>query len=264
MKKILITAGLHADEVGAILLAHELKGYFNSKNNKNITILPLVNKSAFKLKRRNQKDNKNLNRVFPGKKNGSPSEKLAKSIYDTAKRYDYVIDLHNYSNKRVCIPFLLIDLDNKKNKEFAKELGIKYAIQTSKTKGQMFVELSEREDIKSGIIEFAGSYQLNEKYHQYLFNKIIDFVKRIQGKSKDTKAIKEKPTIINHYEKIRSGFEGKLEIFPKLEEHVKKGDIIAKINENEIKSPYNGLVLAKLNKENYKKTDKHFIAIAEI
>ncbi len=262
MKRILITAGLHADEINAMFVAFQLKGYLESKNYDNVDVIPLVNKTAFNIKKRKQNDNLDLNRSFPGNSEKKGTLKLADRIYNIAKKYDVVIDLHNYSNYRTCLPFFLTDLKKDRNKNLAQKIGMKYAVQTSKTRGQLFVELSEREGISTGIIEFSGSYKHNKKYHDFVYKKLINFIENERNNIDESN--KDNVFMLDHYEKIRSKHEGKLKILPNLESSVKKGELIAKIGHNDIFSPYEGVVIAKLEKENYFKKDKHFIAIAEI
>jgi len=67
-----------------------------------------------------------LNRVFPGKKDGNYEEKLALEINKKLVNYDYVVDLHSSSSK--CPLFGIITKPMKEKIEFAKKLGLKKVV----------------------------------------------------------------------------------------------------------------------------------------
>ena len=100
MKQILIVAGIHGDEIGAVLTARELKGWVEGKNIENVKVIPEVNKKGIEENNRlNPIDNKDLNRIFPGDKNGTDSEVITNELFDLAKGFDYIIDIHIYKGK---------------------------------------------------------------------------------------------------------------------------------------------------------------------
>lgn len=108
--KILITAGIHGSEypgiAATIQLANEIKAEEISGT---LIIMPLVNTEAFWLHREQivPQDHKNLNRIFPGKENGTVSEKLAfffsKEIFPLI---DFYIDLHSGDLTEQLLPYV--------------------------------------------------------------------------------------------------------------------------------------------------------------
>ncbi len=90
-KTVLITAGIHGGEYPCIRTAIELARDINPEIvNGQIIIIHPVNMQAFKDKSAGivPEDGKNINRVFPGDKNGTISDKIA-----------YVIT-HEFQDKR--------------------------------------------------------------------------------------------------------------------------------------------------------------------
>jgi predicted deacylase len=95
---LVVTAGVHGAEyagiaaalqVGRELLADELRGQ--------VIVVPVVNTAAFwsRLVYVSPLDGKNLNRVFPGSREGTPSEVLAHWVFEhVIRQADYYIDLH--------------------------------------------------------------------------------------------------------------------------------------------------------------------------
>jgi len=110
---VLLTAGLHGDEVGGMIIIQEifkiLKGHLLQGN---LYAFPLLNPVGFKnvsryLSLEGQED---LNRLFPGKKEGTTAAKTAAEIFKMIlkKKPDLALDIHN--DWRNSIPHILIDL----------------------------------------------------------------------------------------------------------------------------------------------------------
>ncbi|MCK5043430.1 succinylglutamate desuccinylase/aspartoacylase family protein [Candidatus Pacearchaeota archaeon] len=236
MKKILIIAGIHGDEVSAVLTAYEIKEWVEKNSLKNITIIPRANKIAYCLGlKENPEDKKNLNRTFPGKKDGTFSERLAFKIFNFAKNFDYVIDLHNYANGRTCLPFILTDLKKQFNKDFANKVGLSYAVRCLGNKGQLFIELSKK-NIPSMIIEFGSSEKVERKYIEIVKKAVINF---IQNKKN------AKVNFID-YKKIKAPSAGKFISKVCLGKIVNKGDVLGLMNKNQIKADSSGIILGVL------------------
>lgn len=97
-KTILITAGIHGCEYPGIQTAIELAREINEEEVAgNIIIIHPVNIEAFKSKVSAivPTDKKNINREFPGDKNGSVSQQIAHFIsHQCQSQADFYIDLH--------------------------------------------------------------------------------------------------------------------------------------------------------------------------
>lgn len=153
---ILITAGIHGGEATGIWVAQQLLKWLAEKEVQGcITILPVANPAAFrKLTRTSPYDELDLNRIFPGEPEGSPSEVLARHIWEHAERADYIVDLH------CCGIFgsdytLALWQEFPFAKELAAKLDIPVIIQSGGTRNQLFVEACHK-GIPAVIIELAG------------------------------------------------------------------------------------------------------------
>jgi Predicted deacylase len=107
---VLLTAGNHGDEyegqIALIRLAQEIE---SSQINGRIIILPALNYPAVAAGRRvSPIDEGNLNRLFPGRADGSPTEMLAHYISDVLfPMTDMVIDLHSGGRSLEYLPLAL-------------------------------------------------------------------------------------------------------------------------------------------------------------
>lgn len=95
---LLITGGVHGDEYeGPAAATQFFEGLDPSKLAGTVTALPVVNVAAWHARQRcTPIDQGNLNRAFPGKPNGSPTEKLGAAVFENfVSPADAIIDLHS-------------------------------------------------------------------------------------------------------------------------------------------------------------------------
>lgn len=93
-----IVAGSHGTEYASIIAVEHLIQHVDAKCISGTVILvPLVNVNSFedKVPHLNPVDGKNMNRMYPGKPDGTQSERASWAITkDVVERCDYLIDLH--------------------------------------------------------------------------------------------------------------------------------------------------------------------------
>ncbi len=93
-----LVAGLHGTEYASIIALEELIGRLDAAEiSGTVIILPLVNLPSFdqKVPHVNPVDNKSMNRFYPGKANGTQTERASWLITkQVVERCDYLIDMH--------------------------------------------------------------------------------------------------------------------------------------------------------------------------
>ena len=169
---IWLTACVHGDEVSGIVIIQEIfKNLRRTLLKGRVHAFPLINPIGFETSSRfitlSEED---LNRSFPGKKDGSLSERVAEQIFSEimAKKPDLVLDLHNDWIRS--IPFVLFDYFEKvqypeayeKAKVFSKETGLLPVFDTEEVKGSLSYELIQK-GIPSLTLELGEPYVINEK-----------------------------------------------------------------------------------------------------
>lgn len=108
---------MHGDEVlGEDVIQKFTK---NIKPKKGSLLTILANEKAFKSKKRFI--DKDLNRCFPGKKDGNYEEKVAYELKESLRGVEYVIDIH--STTSVTDPFFIITKKNSKILNIVKKSG---------------------------------------------------------------------------------------------------------------------------------------------
>lgn len=92
---VLIAAGVHGDEFEPMLAARKLLQQLPTcLVSGKVTLVPVVNTSAFSTGTRYGSDGKDLARICPGNADGTPTEQCADAISKLINTADYFIDMH--------------------------------------------------------------------------------------------------------------------------------------------------------------------------
>lgn len=125
-KTLLITAGMDGDEYAGIEAAYRLIGEVERKKFKGkLIIIPIVNIPGFEsLTSANPLDNKYPKLIFPGRKNGSPTERLIDWLATNyVYQADVWLDLHGGAIDEILDPYIYIyGTRNKSLNNLTKEI----------------------------------------------------------------------------------------------------------------------------------------------
>lgn len=132
-----LTAGVHGDEFPSILALHRLRAELNASSLSGTLVLVHVANLPGFLGRRialSPVDGKNLNRVFPGRADGTLTEQVAHFLTtEVAARTDYLIDMHSGSANQELWPHVYSPVTgnselDRKTLEFAKATGMRHIV----------------------------------------------------------------------------------------------------------------------------------------
>jgi len=178
-----LTGCIHGDEVTGIVTIQEVFKAIRKQPllNGSLYAFPLMNPIGFETASRNITLSKeDLNRSFPGDKNGSVAERIADKIFSSIKETNptLALDLHNDWMKS--IPYTLVDPNpgstHKKAYEqtlkVAGESGFLVLQETEDATGSFSYSLLEH-DIPALTIELGESYIVNEKNVEYGVKSIL-------------------------------------------------------------------------------------------
>ena len=107
---LLITGAVHGDEFEPILAIRRLIGLFERRDvavsdlRGRVTLIPIVNESAFLRGHRCGDDGLDLARTCPGRPDGSITEQIAWSLSEAIRRADHYIDLHTGGTELAVYP----------------------------------------------------------------------------------------------------------------------------------------------------------------
>lgn len=183
--KIFIIGGIHGNEIAGIEAAEKIKK-LNIKKGK-IIVIPKCNIEACKNGERNPYYMQDLNRNFPGKDNGTNTERLAYEIYNLIKKEkpDIVIDLHEWESSSPAIIFnstknafpLILTIIDKMNNDI---IGVKnFSYYSTPPPGSINKEVSQRLNIPIITIESYMKEKLEDRINTHI--NIVNTVLKYYG-----------------------------------------------------------------------------------
>ncbi|PIB33038.1 succinylglutamate desuccinylase [Gaetbulibacter sp. 5U11] len=127
---ILFTAGIHGDEINGIEIVRQLisKGINKPKIGTTICI-PVLNIFGFINMARAFPDGRDLNRVFPGVKNGSLASRVAyELIHEVVPHVDFIVDFHTGGAYRFNAPQIRIEKGSEDDDVMAEIFGAPFIL----------------------------------------------------------------------------------------------------------------------------------------
>lgn len=252
---ILITAGIHGDEVNGVEIVREIVSNGYNKPEKGMVIcIPVVNIFGFLNQTREFPDGRDLNRVFPGSQRGSLASifayHLMKEIVPLA---DYCLDFHTGGANRFNAPQVRINEGDAESLELAKIFGAPFIMKSKrreksyrdaaikKGKKVLLYEGGKSLDIDKTITRVGVEGAINVMHHLGM----RDFTKELKTKSIITVT---KPIIVEKSKWIRATYSGMFRSDAILGDFYNKGDKIGSISdpfgffEKILKAPAKGYI----------------------
>jgi predicted deacylase len=250
---ILITGGIHGDEINGVEIVRQLvaKGYHKPQKGMVICI-PVVNIFGFLNQTRQFPDGRDLNRVFPGSKRGSLASifayHLMKEIVPLA---DYCLDFHTGGADRFNAPQIRINEGDEESLELAKIFGASFIMKSKRReksyrdsaiklgKKVLLFEGGKSLDIDKSVTKVGVKGALNLMHHLG----IRDFSKELASKAK----VRE-PIVVGSSKWIRARYSGMFRSNAVLGRLYNKGEKIGSISdpfgffEKDVKAPIKGYV----------------------
>jgi predicted deacylase len=121
-----VVAGIHGDELNGPEIARRV---FASSQPEALSgtllVLPAANAHGFRTGNRYMVDRRDLNRSFPGSREGSAASLVADGVFsEVIRRCEALIDLHTGSNDRTNLPQIRTDLSQPRALEIARHFGV--------------------------------------------------------------------------------------------------------------------------------------------
>src|SRR5882762_3628190 len=125
-----LTAGMHGDEInGMEIVRRILESGFHKVERGTVVCMPVINVYGFLNYSRDVPDGKDINRSFPGNKNGSLASRVAYHLVKEVMPYiDYGIDFHTGGGMRTNYPQVRCVMREKRNVELANAFHAPFTI----------------------------------------------------------------------------------------------------------------------------------------
>jgi predicted deacylase len=249
---LLLTAGLHGDEINGIEVIRRLIVEDALMPEKGMVIaIPLVNVYGFIYNSRNLPDGKDLNRSFPGSVNGSLANRLAYILMnEIVPLVDFGVDFHTGGSRITNYPQVRCVLSHSMNRELASAFGAPFMINSN-----LIDKSFRKEASKTGktILVYEGGESL--RLDEFSINQGKAGVRRLM-QYLEMKNYREKPQVsivLQQTTWLRARISGIFNCFVEYGSIVRKNQPLANITDpygktKEImKSPHDGYVIGLNN-----------------
>jgi predicted deacylase len=229
---VLISGGLHGDEINGVVTAKKLLEDFDQGLELlrgTLIIIPLVNIYGFLSNSRTFPDGRDLNRSFPGSKKGSLASRIAYILNEEIiPQIDFGIDFHTGGRMLSNHPQVRVDFKDKMGLDLARAFGT-HLIVNSKPIEKSFRKAAYQ--ARKHMLVFEGGESM--RLDNYAIEEGISGTKRLLkslGMLEFSPSPQETITITKS-EWIRARASGIFYSSVKLGDEVKKGQIIARISD---------------------------------
>lgn len=249
---VLLSAGIHGDEINGVEIVRQI---IIQKINKpkigTIICIPIVNMFGFVNKSRDFPDGRDLNRVFPGSKNGSLASRFAFHILkEIMPVIDFAIDFHAGGASRFNAPQIRIAPNNPDLKKLADTFDAPFTLYSKNIVGS-FRNASDKLNVKMLLFEGGKSLDINNQ----IAVEGVNGTKRLLGyfgMLSQIHSIDKQDNKTIYIEKsgwIRAKCSGLLRDFNMIGQFVKKGTVLGIISDpfgkfdQKVKSPNDGYII---------------------
>ncbi len=245
---LVVTAGVHGAEYASIEAANQLTKLDTETLAGTLIILPIVNTPAFWARSIyiNPVDQKNLNRLFPGKQDGSFGDKLAYWLTETfISKADAYIDLHGGDMIEALEPFTIYNAGHAESKALAEAFGIYLLVESDSE--YMSISAGPNLGVPAILAEASGQGLWPEEEVERLHVGIVRTMQHLGMLSGEAEVKETK--LLTEFAWLRAEHEGLW--YPKVEagDRVTEGQVIGQLNSllgeplQQAVSPIEGVIL---------------------
>jgi hypothetical protein len=256
---VLITAGIHAAEYTGIEAAIRLGRTISPDAVRGtILIIPLLNRPGFYERSIyvNPEDNDNLNRLFPGKADGTWGERFAhRLLTEIITKCDNAIDLHAGDLIEDLVPFVIYRetgnaaLDGR-IEAMANAYGMRWAVKSAPTgeRPGTLMAVAAQNGVAAMLAESGGRGQLVEEdvaRHVTGVTNILRTIGAVSGRPEPFAP----PTVVKSFDWLRSPVEGIFHCHVRVDQVVKARELVGEMTDlvgdpiAALTAPVSGVVL---------------------
>jgi len=228
---LFVSSTIHGDEINGIEIIKRLLAHKSlNKISGTLILIPIVNIFGFNDRTRYLPDRRDLNRCFPGLKNGSLASQLAyKFMQEIVLKSDYGIDLHTGSFNRCNHPHLRCDTANERALNLAQAFNAPAIVNSNLRDGSLRAA-AVAANIPMILFEAGEALRFDEANISIGLQGILNVMQEIDMIKLAKKSTPHKSFIALSSSWVRAPKSGIHTITKHLGKHVKKGDILGEIS----------------------------------
>ena len=248
---VLITAGIHGDEINGVEIVRQIiaKG-INKPKKGTIICIPVINVFGFIHMDREFPDGRDLNRVFPGTKGGSLASRVAhKLITEIVPHADLIMDFHTGGADRFNSPQIRIKKKEAILDELAEVFGAPF-VYYSKNLNKTFRNSSYKLGIPMLLFEGGKSFNIDATITNTGVNgakRVLHHLGMLKTNFKVSRP-KKACVYITDSKWIRAKYSGMFKASVTINSFVNEGDVIGHITDpygsfnHFVKAPNSGYI----------------------
>jgi predicted deacylase len=249
-----LSAAVHGDELNGVEIIRQVLDRLDAAELRGTVIAaPIVNVFGFIQQSRYLPDRRDLNRAFPGSKNGSLAGRLAHLFMtEVVNRCDYGIDLHTGSNHRTNLPQIRANLRDEETNRCAEAFMPNVMMHSETRDGSLREAATE---LGKHVLLYEAGEPL--RFDDFAIRRGIDGVLRVMAalkmRTSRPKRPKQEPWRVSKSSWVRARRSGMMRMIVKLGDHVAAKQELAIIadafgsSSKSITSPFEGLVIGHTN-----------------
>ncbi|KAA1243654.1 succinylglutamate desuccinylase/aspartoacylase family protein [Aquimarina sp. RZ0] len=249
---VLITAGIHGDEINGVEIVRQIIAKkINKPARGSIICIPLLNVFGFLSMNRFFPDGRDLNRVFPGTKNGSLASRFAyQFVNEILPVADLCLDFHTGGGSRFNAPHIRLDFKNEKQIEYAKMFNAPFTMFSKNLDGS-YRSTCAKKGIDILLFEGGKSQNSNREVAREGVQGTMRILNHLAMLNPEftIPAKSENSIFIKKSFWIRAKYSGLLHIKIPIGKSVEKGEILATITDpygkmrHEVKATNKGYII---------------------
>lgn len=249
---VLITAGIHGDEINGVEVVRQLVvKEINKPARGTVICIPILNVFGFLNMSREFPDGRDLNRVFPGAKNGSLASRFAYQFVNKILPVaDFCMDFHTGGASRFNAPQIRIKKGEETARHYAGIFNAPFTI-VSRTITKSYRETCAKQGKPVLLFEGGKSKSSNKSIAKHGVDgamRILDHFKMLRPRF-DVPEASVESILIENSTWIRAKYSGLLHVKIPCGKHVEKGEYIATITDpygklrHKVKAPNEGYII---------------------
>jgi predicted deacylase len=231
---VLITAGIHGDEVNGMEVVRQLISHGVNKPAKGTVIcIPVINVFGFIARSRYLPDGKDLNRIFPGNRNGSLAGRVAHRLTsEVLPRADLCLDFHTGGADRYNAAQIRIAPEDERLKALADAFHAPFTLYEPNIEGS-YREACAKLGIPALLNESGMSLNLDKDMAREAVDGVIRVLHHIGMLAQGIRVPPPRhPNITVQDSKwVRASRSGFLHVKVAMHQHVQEGEVLCTISD---------------------------------
>jgi uncharacterized protein len=250
---LFVSAAIHGDEINGVdIVRRLLKQKLLKKLRGTLIAIPIVNVFGFNDKSRYLPDRRDLNRSFPGERNGSLASQIAYIFRsEIVEKCTHGIDLHTAAIHRRNLPHVRVNFSKPHDMELARAFGAPVVLNASSRDGSLREMVAEK-NIPTLLFEGGSALRFDSRVSKVGVQGILNVMRAIGMLPEEIEApALRDPYIARSSHWVRAPHSGIFLTRTRLGDYISKNDQIGIItnpfgdHEVPIISPYTGVIIGQ-------------------